>query len=238
MLDPEQVAQSFVGGRLTASEFVLHLQLDTTELEDVVRECWGEAYLAGYHAGDLMLAGAGVSPTSAPWDDGAIAAAAPTPDSTIDWGAWTPGSNATAAQLIADDPSSGLAALLHKAAITIDGIQGTLLQDLSNVLAGAADAGASVSETAKRISDLIGDPVRAERIANTELARAMTSATLDTYATNGVRQKEWILSEGACPLCEENAEDGSIDIDEDFTNGDPPAHPGCVCAVGPVVDVE
>lgn len=235
LLDPEQVAQSFASSGLTGSEFVLHLTLDTGELDELLRECWGEAYVAGYHAGDLMLASAGVTASPPPWDNTVAAAAAVPPDTTVDWSAWTPGSNATAAQLVADDQSSGLAALLHKAGIVIDGIQASTLDDLSNLLADSANVGDSVAQAAKRIGDLIGDPARVTRIANTELARAMTSATLETYATNGVRQKEWILSDGACDLCVECSDDGPVDIGDEFTNGDPPVHPGCVCAVGPVV---
>jgi Protein of unknown function (DUF935)/Phage Mu protein F like protein len=212
----------------------LGVAVDDTELTDTLLEAWGEAYLAGYHAGDLMLHGAGVPPAPAPWSS-TVHAAAGDAASIIDWATWTPGSNDAAALLAANDQSGGLAALLHNAGIVIRGIVDTTLDRIGNLLGDAVDQGLSVTSAAKSIREFLGDNTRAETIAQTEMARAMTAATLESYATNDVQGKQWLLSDGACELCITNDDDGELALDDDFTNGDPPVHPSCVCAVAPVV---
>lgn len=228
LLDPDAAAAAYY-----ATEHVATVTTDTTALLEVVRTMYGEAYLAGYHAGDVELHGVGVSPAPAPWELHVQAAAGD--GALIDWADWTPGSNDAAALLAANDQGGGIAQLLHDAAIVIQGIEDTTLDDIGDLLADAVAQGLSVTQAAKEISDLLDDPDRAEMIAQTEMARAMTTATLDSYAENGVAGKVWLLSDGACDLCQENDADGEIGLDEDFTNGDPPVHPYCVCAVAPVV---
>lgn len=247
-LDPRQTAEAFLSSGLTPQAFVAGLTLDTEAFLDVLRAMYGEAYLAGYHAGDLQIQGVGVPPAPAPWDSTTIAAAAapephtpaitpePVGESGVNWSAWQPGNNEAAALVAANDQSSGLAELLHEAGIVLNGIDSTTLDSIADVLAEALAAGSSVSETGDMIGALLDDPDRAELIAQTETARAMTAASLDSYSENGVTGKAWLLSDGACPLCEENEADGVIPIDEDFTNGDPPAHVNCVCALIPAFD--
>ena len=67
-------------------------------------------------------------------------------------------------------------------------------------------------------------------------ARAVTVATRDEYQANNVVQVGWLLSDGACELCEENDDASPISIDDDWPNGDPPVHPQCLCALTPIVD--
>jgi hypothetical protein len=84
---------------------------------------------------------------------------------------------------------------------------------------------------------------RADLIARTEVSRANSQAALTGYksarddAGVGVR-KAWLLGPNPCEICEGNADDGDIDLDDDFSSGDdaPPAHPNCECALSPVVD--
>lgn len=84
---------------------------------------------------------------------------------------------------------------------------------------------------------------RAQLIAHTEIARINSMASTESY--KGARddlglniKKEWLLGENPCEICQANAEQGAIDLDDDFDSGDPapPAHPNCECAVSPVVD--
>lgn len=86
---------------------------------------------------------------------------------------------------------------------------------------------------------------RAELIAATEVSRANSSAALIGY--QGARdqagvnvRKEWLITDEACDDCQANADEGAIDLDDDFPSGDdaPPAHPNCRCALSPVVDDE
>lgn len=82
---------------------------------------------------------------------------------------------------------------------------------------------------------------RAALIANTEIRRANSAGAVEGYREardSGVNiQKEWLLGNEPCDECEENADEGPIDLDEDFPSGDsePPAHPNCNCSVSPVV---
>lgn len=81
--------------------------------------------------------------------------------------------------------------------------------------------------------------VRADRIARTEIAKAHVEGSMQIYRESGlVVKKKWLLSTEPCPICEENASDGVIDIDENFSSGDdaPPAHPNCECDVIPITD--
>jgi SPP1 gp7 family putative phage head morphogenesis protein len=68
-------------------------------------------------------------------------------------------------------------------------------------------------------------------VAVTETARAMTQASLDAYQANGVDQWNWILSDGACPVCEAQRDDNPHELNDTA----PPIHPNCRCAVSPIV---
>lgn len=82
---------------------------------------------------------------------------------------------------------------------------------------------------------------RAAMIARTETIRAHNQGALTGYQVAsevGVAvQKEWLVGDGCCDICQENADEGAIDIDDDFPSGDdaPPAHPNCRCSISPVV---
>jgi hypothetical protein len=83
---------------------------------------------------------------------------------------------------------------------------------------------------------------RADMIARTEIARANSAGSIASYriardeADVDVK-KAWILGDNPCAICQENADAGAIDLDDEFPSGDDaaPAHPNCECAVTPVV---
>lgn len=73
---------------------------------------------------------------------------------------------------------------------------------------------------------------RAFLIANTESNQAMSSAQQAFLEENGFKTKLWVAAgPNTCPICEGNADDGPIPLDENFSSGDshPPGHPGCEC---------
>ncbi len=78
---------------------------------------------------------------------------------------------------------------------------------------------------------------RAERIAVTEIGNAFSQGTLGAakdVAAEGVdMEKSWLAESDPCPICEENASEEWIDIDDDFSSGDdaPLAHVNCLCAL-------
>ena len=83
---------------------------------------------------------------------------------------------------------------------------------------------------------------RAGLIAMTEIAQANSEGALDGYreaAGIGVKvRKSWLMLEDACAICQENADDGPIELEEEFSSGDmtPPGHPNCRCVLLPEVD--
>ena len=86
---------------------------------------------------------------------------------------------------------------------------------------------------------------RAELVAETEVARANSNGAMAGYrsarddAGVGLR-KAWLITVEACRVCQGNADQGPIDLDQPFRSGDdaPPGHPKCRCAILPVVDDE
>jgi len=103
--------------------------------------------------------------------------------------------------------------------------------------------------SAEAISDAIEDAYafsedRADLIAMTEIAAANSYGALAGYeeaAAIGVSvRKSWLMLEDACPICQENADAGVIDLDEEFPSGDlaPPGHPNCRCVIVPEVEDE
>ena len=97
--------------------------------------------------------------------------------------------------------------------------------------------------SSKRLADEVGNSTafsddRAELIGRTEIARASSEGNMIGWRASGVvEKKEWVPDVGACEICQENADDGEIELNEMFSSGDdsPPAHPRCECAVAPVV---
>lgn len=90
---------------------------------------------------------------------------------------------------------------------------------------------------------------RAERIALTESSRAVHGGQKAAARESGiVRGFKWLLSDNACPLCQDIAADNKdgIDIDGSFATvsddpdyGDvpyPPAHPYCQCTMTEIID--
>lgn len=85
-------------------------------------------------------------------------------------------------------------------------------------------------------------PERARTISRTEVANANSHAAMESYrAARSVGvgiKKEWLIGPESCDICQENADAGAIELDDDFPSGDSesPAHPNCTCATAPVVD--
>lgn len=78
---------------------------------------------------------------------------------------------------------------------------------------------------------------RAQMIAHTELAAAHSYGRVEVSKEAGAEKKRWLLSADHDPaedcLCSDAADDGWIDIDDNFADDDdydfPPGHPNCWC---------
>jgi hypothetical protein len=149
----------------------------------------------------------------------------------INWDTWRAG-NRTAALLVSKP--RGLSTLLDGRNLTIQGINRTSLDRIGTRLANALAQGLPPSEV--DLSDFFDDSERALAIAQTEMSRAVATASRQLYEESGVELVEWIVAD-PCDLCQENADVSPIRIDDTFPSGDtePPAHPNCVCDISPYV---
>ena len=194
---------------------------DTSALARLLPSLYGDAYLQGAHEAAHAAGGTIVASLKG--------VTAQLPDDY--WNQWTPGYGEAAAKTA----DGGLARLLDDANVTIKGVEGSATDRLGNDIAAGIARGDSVDVIAQSVMESVADPQRAWLIADTETARAMTAANLDTYAQNGVEQVEWLAEDDACPECEDNADASPIALGDDWPNGDVPVHPACRCAIAPYV---
>jgi len=158
----------------------------------------------------------------------------------IDWGAWKPG-DTKAAQLLLGPrgDGAGLEILLRDSGVTIKSIAATRVKALGMVLADGALRGDSADRIASDIEGLLSNVSRAEMIATTELARAVSQASLRSYIANGIEFVEWVSAGDGrvCNLCADNVEAGAKRPGTFFPTGQtaPPGHPWCRCALVPVI---
>lgn len=190
--------------------------IDRAQLVAVLRELYGDAYLAGSHVA-AKLAG------------GSVVAALTDIESDVDWGKWSPGWGEAAAK----DASGGLARLLAQAEVTIRGITDSALDRLGDTLAAGIKAGDSGDTIAAAMRAQLADPKRCELVTRTEVARAMTAASMDTYAENGVELVQ-MLTADPCPECEALADETANGVTIDQAP-QPPIHPNCRCSLAPVI---
>jgi len=77
---------------------------------------------------------------------------------------------------------------------------------------------------------------RANMIARTETAEALSTASLDNMTGMGIDGKEWVWpGTSDCEICADNAAQGVIPVGQAFSSGHqaPPAHPHCECTLAP-----
>jgi HK97 family phage portal protein len=84
--------------------------------------------------------------------------------------------------------------------------------------------------------------IRAARIADYETINAYHAATLQAFKVGGVKTVVWVTMQDDLveEICEENEDDGPIEIGQVFSSGDerPPAHNNCRCWLEPGDDDE
>lgn len=181
----------------------------------IVREIHTDGYVIGERSATSVLAG----------------------HTSVDWSKWRPG-DPDAARLVANNgATNGLQTLLDDAGLIIRNIAANRMNRLAKILSDSLARGDSADTLAVSISHLLSNPAWAERIAVTEIARAVSAASLFTYQRNGVRQKSWLsaVDERVCPVCITNESAGAISLHQAFPSGHsyPPGHPSCRCALMP-----
>ena len=167
-----------------------------------------------------------------------------------DWAGWTPGDH-KAAEAVAGD---GLRQLLAEAGVRISSIADTRLGELAAVLEQtlASDivyremdepvpVTLSVGSLTRQLESALDNPARAGLVAQTEIARAQSAASMALYRETGTDRVEWSTAMDAkvCPLCDANEAAGSWPTGEAFPSGAvmPPQHPRCRCALLPAMAV-
>jgi SPP1 gp7 family putative phage head morphogenesis protein len=150
------------------------------------------------------------------------------------WDNWKPG-DVGAARLAA---GPGLQQLLQDYGIpTIKSVSDTRMHDLANALAEGFEDGDSADTIATSIEQILTVPQRAQMIAGTELARAVTQSSVAEYRKAAYDGKRWsgTPDDRICPRCKANVEQGMIPLDQPFASGDTftPGHPECRCAILP-----
>lgn len=189
----------------------------TTVLAALIVGLWVE----GYAIGDLS------------------ATAVLTGTADVDWSRWTPG-DADAARLVLDENGrNGLKLLLDQAGISIRSIAAGRLDKLAQALADALARGDSSAALAAALRGILDDPAWADMVAITELARATSTASMNSYRANGIEATYWASADDdrVCPLCEENEAQGAVPLGAAFPSGDPqpPIHPLDRCCLLPSV---
>lgn len=108
-------------------------------------------------------------------------------------------------------------------------------QALRDLVGQALTEGWSPGRLSQEIEESsVFSEARADMIARTELQAAHQNGNLIGWRDSGVvEKKRWILADShpQDDECNDNAEQGEIDIDDVFSSGDdaPPAHPNCLC---------
>lgn len=109
----------------------------------------------------------------------------------------------------------------------------TMLESLADIFA----EGGSEADIRKRVEAYLGSGSNAERIATTEVTRAMQAAAIAHYHAAGIHQVRWVTAHDAkvCAECDANAKAGPHPLGTPFPSGAiaPPQHPRCRCALIP-----
>lgn len=210
--------------RQAAMEVLRQHAGSTAELEAVLRQLHGDGFLQGAHdaahaAGATIVGSLQGVTSQLPADY---------------WTVWQAGYGDAASALA----QGGLLDLLEDDAVTIQGMTDTSISRIGDMLASAVGKGLSMEAAGRQINEVVEDPARAELIADTEYARAMTVAAETTYDELGIEEEEWLAEGDACPECAENAAAGPIPTGSEWPNGSVPVHPRCRCAQAPRVIIE
>ncbi|MEV0090459.1 phage portal protein [Streptomyces sp. NPDC050738] len=181
----------------------------------IIREMHADGYVIGERSAQAVLAG----------------------HTIVDWSKWRPGDPDAARLVNANGSANGLRQLLDDAGVTIRSVASNRMDRLAQALSDALARGDSADTLASTLTGILSDPAWAERVAVTEISRAVSTASLNTYRANGIAYKSWLtaVDERVCAVCMSNEGAGAIPVNQAFTSGDmiPPGHPSCRCTVYP-----
>lgn len=204
-----------------AQTFAQNIEINAQPLEHELSQLYIDAWLVGTKDGITQLEQAGVHPVATPVTSYVYG---------VDWDMWTPGHPVAAAKL----EGTGLQDMLDQIGLRIKGIDDTTRDEIAKILQDGVAKGKSVSDIAREIDVVRKNPYRSHLIAVTEVNRAMTQASLDSYQRDGIEMFNLLTEATACAICHGIAADNPHPI-SDVADA-PPIHPQCRCASSPVVE--
>lgn len=116
---------------------------------------------------------------------------------------------------------------------TGESITNTTIEAFEKAVKESVAAGDSINDLKNRIEEIFefAKGTRATMIARTETARGVTEAHRKMYEHYGFSEVKWLLSPGACELCQDKAvEKWTVKSIE----GEMPVHPNCKCDFTPL----
>jgi len=120
----------------------------------------------------------------------------------------------------------------------VRGITETTRDQIQGLLGKQAEEGWSIEQLADAIrqTGATSSVSRSELIARTETATAYSRGSILAYQESGVvTGMEWLTADSPCPICDP-LNGMVVALDKTFDGIPyPPAHPGCRCAIAPVV---
>lgn len=129
------------------------------------------------------------------------------------------------------------------AAILVSETEESTKRAIRRIVTKGLEEGLSVDEIADEIQNSTAfSEERSALIAENEVTTANSNGALEGYKAardEGLSvKKRWVVAIGACPLCQENAEVGAVELDAEFPNGvkAPSQHPRCRCALSADLD--
>lgn len=121
----------------------------------------------------------------------------------------------------------------EQAAKSVSSIDATTTKLIADAVAQGIKERLGVEGTARLIRAVVVDMTRqrSELIAQWEIGNAMSEAAFRKMKRLDIQYKQVILSDDPCPICEENADEDPLPIDELYPSGDlrSPFHPRCRC---------
>lgn len=132
-------------------------------------------------------------------------------------------------------------ATLDDLALLVANVTETTRNDIRAVIGEGAAQGWGTAQLSRALRDrgLDISPARATLISRTEAARAYSAGALLAYAQSGaVSGVQWLLGPSPCVVCQPLG--GKIvTLGDAFPGGfrmPPDPHPGCTCALAPVIE--
>lgn len=153
--------------------------------------------------------------------------------------AWQDAADVLGVELAFDLDNPFVQEVLAELAEQVVGIVETTKQEIQALVGRQADEGWSIDQLADEIAKLAetSAPRRATLIAKTETANAYTKGSLAAWRESGVVGRlEWLTaSDEVCDICDP-LNGTTTALGETFAGGlMVPAHPGCRCALAPIV---